>query len=142
MPQPLPESIDPDTKVGVLSDDQCLELLQALPVGRIGFIVDGQPMVLPVNYAWIDGAVVFRTAAGEKMDSVVGRQAVCFEVDHWDAETRTGWSVLVKGRADEVTEWAEKEALEQVGLVPWNRQGWRPVWIKVVPTAITGRAVT
>jgi nitroimidazol reductase NimA-like FMN-containing flavoprotein (pyridoxamine 5'-phosphate oxidase superfamily) len=143
-PNQSPLSVDsPEVggQVGAVSEEECLRRLKSTPIGRLGFISDGQPMVLPVNYAWVDGCAVFRTAEGQKMASVVGGQAVCFEVDRWDVEARTGWSVVVKGTADEVTDWAEKETLEQLGLVPWHQAGWRPIWIKVTPTEISGRAV-
>ena len=48
----------------VLPSDTCLELLAAVPVGRIGFFAGGELVILPVNHL-VDGQdVVFRTAAG------------------------------------------------------------------------------
>jgi uncharacterized protein len=66
---------------------------------------------------------------------------VCFEVDHWNAEDRSGWSVVVRGVAREVAQWAEREQLENIGLVPWTRDAWRPMWVRVEPTEITGRVL-
>jgi nitroimidazol reductase NimA-like FMN-containing flavoprotein (pyridoxamine 5'-phosphate oxidase superfamily) len=43
-----------------LSIDECLELLRTHQFGRIAVVIDGGPVVFPINYA-IDGAVVFRT---------------------------------------------------------------------------------
>ena len=34
----------------ILSFDRCLELLATIPVGRVGFVADGEIVVLPVNY--------------------------------------------------------------------------------------------
>ena len=34
----------------ILSFDRCLELLATVPVGRVGFLADGEIVVLPVNY--------------------------------------------------------------------------------------------
>lgn len=136
-----PVAIDLGSQIGILGDEQCIEMLEAMPIGRIGFIVDGQPIVMPVNYAWFENSAVFRTVEGQKLAATAEGESVCFEVDDWDPEQRTGWSVLVKGQARMVTDWAEKEQLEQIGLVPWADEKWRPLWIRVEPTEITGRVV-
>ena len=34
----------------ILSFDRCLALLATVPVGRVGFLADGEIVVLPVNY--------------------------------------------------------------------------------------------
>ena len=57
----------------------------------------------------------------------------------WSAEERAGWSVVVRGVAREVTQWAEREQLENIGLVPWARDAWRPVWVRVDAAEVTGR---
>jgi nitroimidazol reductase NimA-like FMN-containing flavoprotein (pyridoxamine 5'-phosphate oxidase superfamily) len=45
---------------------ECLELLVAAPYVRIGFLVHGAPMVLPVNVLWHEDALFLRTSAGSK----------------------------------------------------------------------------
>ena len=47
--------------------------------------------------------VVLQTGPGSKLTASRG-QLVCFEVDAFDRETRSGWSVVVRGRLEEVTE--------------------------------------
>lgn len=136
---PKDATIDLRPHLVELTERRCIELLESIPVGRIAFTADdGGPIVLPVNYTWFEGSVAFRTLDRELQDLIDG-QFVCFEVDEWSAETRTGWSVLVRGAAREVTQWAEREQLESIGLVPWARDVWRPRWIRVEPTEITGR---
>jgi nitroimidazol reductase NimA-like FMN-containing flavoprotein (pyridoxamine 5'-phosphate oxidase superfamily) len=136
-----PQAIDIDGQLENLSHDECMKLLTSTPIGRLGFVVDDELLVLPFNYAWFDGKIVFRTIEGQKMAAVAQGWAVCFEVDDWDANEQTGWSVVIKGTAREVTGWAEKEALEQIGLVPWSHGEWRPLWVEVEPTEITGRVI-
>jgi hypothetical protein len=48
---------------------------------------------------------------------------------------------VVTGVAREVTNWAEQEQLENVGLVPWARDQWRKMWVRIEPSEITGRHV-
>src|ERR1700677_2914932 len=71
-----------------LSVDECLELLKAHQFGRVAVVIDGQPIIFPVNYA-IDGdAVVFRTDPGSKLSgAAMGR--VAFEVDGVDESDLT-----------------------------------------------------
>ncbi len=68
--------------------------------------------MLPVNFRWYEHSVVFRTLEGHKLAAAAEQQHVCFEVDHWNADTRTGWSVVVQGVAHEVTHWAEEARLD------------------------------
>ena len=101
-------AIDVTSKMGVLDEATCVELLESTPIGRIGFSTDGELLVLPINYRWYEHSVVFRTLEGHKLAAAAEQQHVCFEVDHWDADTRTGWSVVVQGVARDVTHWAER----------------------------------
>ena len=66
----------------------CLRLLGTGRIGRVGFVSDGQPHVLPVNYVASDaGEVVFRTTDGSVLTAVAGGPAV-FEIDGYDEQSR------------------------------------------------------
>ena len=134
-------AIDVTSKMGILDEATCVQLLESTPIGRIGFSADGELLVLPVNFKWHEHSVVFRTLEGQKLAAAAEHQQVCFEVDQWDAATRTGWSVVVQGVAREVTNWAEDARLDQIGLVPWARAEWRPIWVRIEPTMISGRVL-
>lgn len=136
-----PIAIDIVNQMGVIEERQCIELIEATPIGRIGFTSGDAPMVLPVNFAWHEGAIVFRTLEGTKLAAASEGQAVCFEVDTWDAASRSGWSVVIRGQASEVDGWGEIEQLENIGLVPWSKEKWRPIWVKIVPSEISGRVL-
>jgi uncharacterized protein len=85
-------------------------------------------------------SVLFRTDAGTKL-AVAGRGArVAFEVDVTDAATRTGWSVLVRGEAVEVTDPAELERVRELPLSPWA-PGPKDRYVRILPTALTGRRI-
>jgi nitroimidazol reductase NimA-like FMN-containing flavoprotein (pyridoxamine 5'-phosphate oxidase superfamily) len=119
--------------------DECLELLRAHQVGRIAVVIDGHPIIFPVNYA-IDGdAVVFRTDPGSKLSgAAMGR--VAFEVDAVDESARAGWSVIVQGSGSEITGALDRrsEQLRQLEVQPWV-PGERARWIEILPLSITGR---
>jgi len=134
-----PSGADDRTGLLRLSLDECVERLESTTVGRIVFVEDGQPLALPVNYAWFDGSVVFRTGEGQKLHAATVGQTVAFEIDSIDEARHVGSSVIVKGTAREIVDWAEQEQLEQLPVRPWQRQPWRRGWVRIEPTAITGR---
>ncbi len=119
--------------------EACLRLLESVPVGRVSFYTDGEVVTLPVNHV-VDGQdVVFRANRGSKLSAAERQDHVAFEADDYDPRTRTGWSVLVKGRAEVVHEDSEIQRLSHLGLYPWVTAVDRPFWIRIRPTSVTGR---
>jgi nitroimidazol reductase NimA-like FMN-containing flavoprotein (pyridoxamine 5'-phosphate oxidase superfamily) len=109
-----------ETRVEVLSDIQCFALLGQMPVGRIGITVGALPVILPVNFATVDGSVIFRTVPGTKLSAATANNVVAFEVDSYEPDGRSGWSVLVQGIASEVTDPASvRRSLAALGT-PWG----------------------
>src|SRR4051794_36561356 len=94
--------VDCRTAVEVISSADCVALLAQESVGRLAVVIGNRPYILPVNYSMDGRVVVFRTADGTKFDGAM-RGPVAFEIDHYDTERRSGWSVIVHGRAEEVT---------------------------------------
>jgi len=123
----------------ILPFGKCLELLAAVPVGRISFFADGEIVTLPVNHVLDGQDPVFRTARGSKLSTAQSQNLVAFEADQYDEKTRSGWSVLVTGRAQPVYEEDEISRLSRLGLRPWVAAGDRSFWIRIRPTSISGR---
>ncbi len=125
----------------VLSYDECRRLLSAESVGRVGFIQDGSPVILPVNYVLHGGTVVFRSGRGSKLESALMSRPVCVEIDSWDVMEHTGWSVLAKGIAEHVIDSDEIDRLEQLPVRPWTRPDVRHEWIRVMIEELSGRRI-
>ena len=91
------------------------------------------PFVVPVNYVLDNDTIVFRTAAGQQLDSLM-RFPVSFQVDAFDYVKRVGWSVLVRGSAAEVS-------VDDDSEVPtsWTK-GHRNHWVRI-SGKITGRFI-
>jgi len=123
----------------ILPFDRCLELLAKVPVGRVSFLADGEIVVLPVNHVLDGQDPIFCTTRGSKLSAAEGQNLVAFEADDYDERTKSGWSVLVNGRAQAVYEDAEIQRLSRLGLHPWVTAAERPFWIRIRPTAINGR---
>ena len=118
---------------------ECLHLLAAQRVGRLGFVVGDQPLILPVNYALEADIVVFRTGVGTKLESVANAK-VAFEVDDFDVNQATGWSVVVQGLAQEITEDIDifAEALRQAAAPTWVPAP-ADHYMRIMPAVISGR---
>jgi nitroimidazol reductase NimA-like FMN-containing flavoprotein (pyridoxamine 5'-phosphate oxidase superfamily) len=127
----------------VLNDEDCYRLLATQQIGRLGVNAEHYPLIFPVNYA-LDQAdvIVIRTAAGTKL-AAANRANVTFEVDEIDQRTRSGWSVLVRGLAEEVTSEHRTELIERTqttGVEPWA-PGDRGHWMRLIPHEISGRRI-
>lgn len=118
-----------------LSQDECRQLLRSQSVGRISWVSADGPVILPVSYAMQGDEVLFRTAEGSLLSELATSQAVAFEIDDLDGETLTGWSVLIQGETA-----VASDPDRPGGPQPWA-PGDRPLFIRVVPTSYSGRAI-
>lgn len=130
--------VDPRTWIEHLSVQDCWQLLAGHALGRIGVVVERAPEIFPVNYVVDDRTIVFRTDPGTKLRGIGHAPAVCFEIDEIDVEARTGWSVLLKGQAAEITAPRETSHAVDLPLALWTT-GSKSHWIRVVPSEVTGR---
>jgi nitroimidazol reductase NimA-like FMN-containing flavoprotein (pyridoxamine 5'-phosphate oxidase superfamily) len=119
---------------------ECFELLEPGGVGRVGFTAAAGIMMLPVNFAVAGRTIVFRTAR-DTLLALYANASVSFEADRLDEALHEGWSVLVHGRAHEVTdERAVKRLEDTTHLEPWAG-GARDVYIRIALTRISGRRI-
>jgi uncharacterized protein len=119
----------------------CWRLLARSIVGRVGFVDEGEPCVLPVNHRVAGESIVFRTGAETTLRSIVDGTPVAFEIDLVDSEAETGWSVVVRGHLSAVTDASECEQLSTLALHPWA-PGRRDHWMRITPSKVTGRAIS
>jgi nitroimidazol reductase NimA-like FMN-containing flavoprotein (pyridoxamine 5'-phosphate oxidase superfamily) len=124
-----------------LSKSECFELLARERLGRVAVVDDRGPMVFPVNFVLDRHMVVFRTDEGTKLDAACRGSRVAFEVDGTDATAHTGWSVVVRGEAIEVTSPAELTRLRKLPLDPWA-PGAKTHYVRILPAVLTGRRIS
>lgn len=122
----------------VLAREECVRLLQTVPIGRVITTMRALPVALPVNFVVAGDSIVFRSRPGSKLYAATRNAVVGFEADAFDPDTRSGWSVLVVGGASEVT------APEELALLhlpdPWA-PGLFPNLIRIAMVQVTGRRV-
>ena len=118
-----------------LRPPECWALLETRSIGRLAVARRGLgPLVVPVSYV-IDGNrdLVFRTAAGTKVDALLVERA-SFQVDELDPLHRTGWSVLVEGTA--TVRWAQA-----ADPMPAWAPGLLPFLVTLTPEHVSGRSL-
>ena len=92
----------------------------------------------PVNFALHDAVIVIRTDAGGKLAAATRGAVVAFQADDFDPIRRSGWSVTVVGRCQEVTDAEDLAGLDKLGLESWA-PGARNHFIRIEPGIVTGR---
>jgi uncharacterized protein len=124
-----------------LNDDECRRRLGRGGIGRVAVTIGDLPAIFPVNYAMLDGDVVFRTGPGTKLDAAVAGAVIAFEIDHIDPFSHTGWSVLVVSTARPICDPDELARAERLPLAPWA-DGERDTFVRLETVRITGRELT
>jgi nitroimidazol reductase NimA-like FMN-containing flavoprotein (pyridoxamine 5'-phosphate oxidase superfamily) len=119
---------------------ECQALLDSRDVGRIGWNAASGPMVLPISYMAVNDLLVFRTSPFGLLSELVRPTQVVLEVDDLDLARHTGWSVVVRGRAQAI---ASTSLLNHLWLIrgaqPWAA-GMRVIFIGITVERITGRS--
>jgi nitroimidazol reductase NimA-like FMN-containing flavoprotein (pyridoxamine 5'-phosphate oxidase superfamily) len=125
------------SRLVALELDTCLELLRSHEVGRIALTTDSGPMILPVNYRFVETMgirwIAIRTEAGGLVDAP--NSQVAFEIDEI-GPGHQGRSVLVRGTLQRV----DFEAAgfdERFDSEPWLPD--RDSWLVIEPYTVTGR---
>lgn len=134
-----PVEVPVDTPaVELMSADECWALLGTARVGRVAVDIAGQPDIFPVNHGVHDRAILFRTQAGTKLAATLLGRHVAFEIDDVDPDTRTVWSVVVRGLAREVLHPAAMLIAAQVTPPAWTL-GAKPHFVQIDPMVVSGR---
>lgn len=122
----------------ILDEDECRDLLARTMIGRIVFTHQALPAVQPVNFVLDRGDIVIKTSRTSRLTTAAADTVVAFEIDEYDTEARTGWSVVVVGRARRVTDPREIIRLEALPLRSWA-PGERDTFIRIRSELVSGR---
>ena len=127
-----------------LSRPECLRLLATTSFGRVVVNMPGwdHPLIRPVNYLFDQSSqsVLLRSAPGSKLYAVLHSAWAAFEIDGIDPADRVGWSVIVLGVSEEVTDTAELRRIEALGVEPWA-PGHKGHWIRIRANTVSGREI-
>ena len=123
-----------------LSEHECFDRLGLTPFGRVALSSGALPVIFPIHFALLGRNPVFRTDPGTKLMAASNGQVLCLEIDEIDPVLHTGWSVLVTGRADVLSDPDDLEAAE---LAP--RCGPGPArgdaYVRIQAALVSGREI-
>lgn len=134
-----------------LSQDEIEAFLRSQRIARLGCHAGGTTYVVPLVYAYEDGAVVAVTTEGRKTAMLREDPRVCVEIDEYDADGKGSWrSVIAHGSCEELAGDAVEPALSLMrerfartaGRAPEPRPlGPNVVVLRIGLTEVSGRAV-
>jgi hypothetical protein len=98
----------------------CLELLGTVRFGRLFFIHNALPAVRPVNHLVDVDSIVLRATVGAAITQEIGYHGmvVAYEADALDSARQLGWSVVVVGTAQLVTDRVQAQRYRSM-IEPW-----------------------
>jgi uncharacterized protein len=119
---------------------ECLELLAAKSVGRIAYVGDTGPRILPVNYILAEDCIIFRTVPDGEIFRHALNSTCAFEIDETEEFFESGWSVVTVGRLQHATE--DDFAGMRYGRLPepWAG-GNRSMFVRLPCEHVSGRRV-
>ena len=123
-----------------LETDECRRLLGDGGVGRVAFQSGSGQHIVPVNFQLDRNSIVFRTTPYSELGRLAPGSEAAFEVDQVDVESKSGWSVVAKGRVDVIPDNFETAAIRFFGKdpTPWA-EGVRRLYLRLTWRELTGR---
>lgn len=120
---------------------KCEELLTSGIVGRVAVCTPDGPRIVPVNYSVVDEKIIFRTTPYSVLGTYAWTTELAFEVDDFDSEDRTGWSVVATGRGALVEDPDELTRIRAFwDPMPWAA-GQRMLYVALRWRDLTGRRI-
>ncbi len=90
-------------RITPISQEDCVELLNRVPVGRLACSLDNQPYVVPVRFAYEPEYIYVFSTVGKKIKWMRKNPKVCLQVD--EIGNLSNWSsVVVDGTYLELTD--------------------------------------
>ena len=125
-----------------LNRTDCLNHIAGAGIARIAFTTPDGPQLVPVNYVADDAVLAVTTTPYSMLGSAARNALVAIEIDELDHVARSGWSVIVRGKVEQVDDVAAIARLHDLGLTPWAG-GNRPLHLQVqlAGAEISGRVV-
>lgn len=112
-----------------MSDYDIRNMIQHTTVGRMSYILDNKPVIIPMGFRFSGGSLYSFTTDGQKTDALAKNNAVCILFD--EIESRTKWrTVIVHGHYHAVEGEQEKTAL--VKLLSDSPTWWEPAYVRMV----------
>lgn len=128
-----------ESEMRELDVETCMRLLEEHHFGRVAFDDGDGPLILPVNYVFHKGSVVFRSDLGSKVVAAEDKVAASFEIDHIDEVNKVGWSVVVRGRLVIVHDQYDFDDVRSAGVEPFVQGDGKIHYLRLEQRRMSGR---
>ncbi|MDO7867244.1 pyridoxamine 5'-phosphate oxidase family protein [Nocardioides jiangxiensis] len=118
-----------------LGTGECRDYLLNHVVGRIVLDDDQGPVAFPVNYALDGNDIVIAVSADGEIARHATGHPVAFEIDDIDPANEAGWSVVVRGVAEQAADLPQDPDGRPY---PWA-EGNRSHLLRIRPQSVSGR---
>ena len=133
---------DPGVTMDPVLNEEAAGFLSEAPVAHLGLVSEGKPYVTPMAFVVDDGAILFRARPGRKLEAIAENPAVCIEACSFNESTGDWQSVIINGRAAEVTDPAVGERAVTMLLEKYANQVGPPLGIGgLQPLASTSHVI-
>jgi nitroimidazol reductase NimA-like FMN-containing flavoprotein (pyridoxamine 5'-phosphate oxidase superfamily) len=123
-----------------MSVPECNEHLRAGYVGRVGYVDEGRPVIVTMNYRVDqDGSIVMASRAGRKLALAFEGATMCLQVDWIDEFHAHGGSVIATGPTEVLDTDEGDAAMDRLHLRPWPGEEAVVKVIRLRPDTVEGR---
>jgi uncharacterized protein len=120
-----------------MAQDVCLTALRTERIGRIVLTERALPLAVPVSYLVTSDGIVVRVPDSDTSGWHAAGSVIALEADAHDADG--GWSVLVLGRADEVTDAGQIEVFDRTVPTTWADTSASNAYLRIPFSLVSGR---
>jgi nitroimidazol reductase NimA-like FMN-containing flavoprotein (pyridoxamine 5'-phosphate oxidase superfamily) len=127
--------------VEMLSPRECRSYLATAGVGRVAVTVGALPAIHTVSFLLHQGRLLFRMAQRSPLRHAVAGSVVAFSADNFGEGRQEGWSVLVRGVGEEVTDELAAERMRALPLRSHSDAPDRDCFLCLPLTQVSGSRV-
>lgn len=124
-----------------LSRQECLAYLAQSSVGRVAVSTGALPAIYTVLFTLKDEHLVFRVPRESRLRRALSRSVVAFSTDRFDPGMFRGWSVLVRGVGEDVSDPVLVEHLRGLPLPSWSERPEADHFVRLPVEHISGSQV-
>jgi hypothetical protein len=125
------------TPAPAMAEEMCLMALRTERIGRIVLTERALPLAVPVSYLVTPEGVVVRVPDHDSSGWHAAGSVVALEADAHDCDG--GWSVLVLGMADEVTDAAQIDLFDRTVPTTWADTSASNAYLRIPFSLVSGR---
>jgi nitroimidazol reductase NimA-like FMN-containing flavoprotein (pyridoxamine 5'-phosphate oxidase superfamily) len=124
--------------IEMLSASECRGYLAQGGTGWVAVTIGALPAIYTVSFALEDEHLLFRVAQRSALRRAVSGSVVAFSADCFDKSKEDGWTVLVRGVGEEISDEALAVSLRSLPLRSYSEAPERDCFVRISLTQMSG----